>query len=346
MDGGASTRSRKDEHIRINLDADVGGAITTGFENYRFQHLALPEIDLDDVTTETSLFGRSMRAPILISCMTGGTENAWRINAVLAEVAQAQGFAMGLGSGRALLENPDAPGFDARRRAPDVPLLANIGAAQVNSKGGVEAARRILELTGADAMTVHLNPLQEALQPEGEPRFKGLLRNIEALCRDLGAPVVVKEVGSGLAPDVVAALFGAGVYAVDVAGAGGTSWSEVERHRATGTRQNVAQAFAGWGIPTAEALVAARAVAGDRPVIASGGLRHGLDVAIAIALGADLAGIAGPFLRAADRGPDAASDFGAELVEVLRIVMFCVGASNLVAFRSAPRLVRASETLA
>ena len=344
METGPSTASRKDDHIRINLGADVAGAVSAGFENYRFQHRALPEIDLDDVSTATSLFGRAMRAPILISCMTGGTENAGRINAVLAEVAQASGLAMGLGSGRALLENPGAPGFDARRRAPDVPLLANIGAAQLNATGGVETSRRLLDLTSADALCLHLNPLQEALQPEGEPRFKGLLRKIEALCRALGAPVVVKEVGWGLAPDVVAALFEAGVSAVDVAGAGGTSWSEVARRRATGRRDQVARAFARWGIPTTEALVAARAAAGHRTVIASGGVRDGMDVSIAIALGADVAGLAGPFLRAADQGPQAAADFAAELVDTLRIVMFCVGASDLAAFRSAPRLVRASAS--
>ena len=344
METGPSTASRKDDHIRINLAANVTGEVKTGFDNYRFEHLALPEIDLDDVSTATSLFGRGMRAPILISCMTGGTENAQRINAVLAEVAQAHGFAMGLGSGRALLENPRAPGFDVRSRAPDVPLLANIGAAQLNAAGGVEASRRILDLTRADALCVHLNPLQEALQPEGEARFKGLLRNIEALCLALGAPVVVKEVGSGLATDVVAALFDAGVSAVDVAGAGGTSWSEVERRRSSGTKEKVARAFARWGIPTAEALVAARTAAGNRMVIASGGLRDGMDVAIAIALGADLAGLAGPFLRAADQGPEAAAELAAELVDVLRIVMFCAGASDLAAFRSAPRLVRASAS--
>lgn len=344
METAASMTARKDDHLRINLAEEVGGELTTGFEDYRFEHLALPEIDLAEVSTETSLFGRAMQAPILISCMTGGTEQAGRINTLLAEVAQAYGFAMGLGSGRVLLENKRAPGFDVRRLAPDVPLLANLGAAQLIARGGVDACRRVVDLTGADAMVVHLNPLQEAIQPEGQPRYRGVLSQVERLCITLGAPVVVKEVGFGLASDVVAALFDAGVFAVDVAGAGGTSWSEVERRRLTGRQAGIARAFAGWGIPTAQALVEARAVAGNRLVFASGGLRDGMDVAIAIALGADFAGLAGPFLRVADAGLGAASDFAAELVGVLRVAMFCAGASDLAAFRSAPRLVRASAS--
>ena len=333
------TRARKDDHLRINLAAEVTGEVSAGFENYRFEHLALPEIDLSEVSLSTSLFGRTMRAPILISCMTGGTPEAARLNSILAETAQEHGLAMGLGSGRVLLEDPQAPGMDVRERAPDIPLLANLGAGQLRQGTDVEACRRLIDLTGADAMVLHLNPLQEALQPEGEPRFRGLLRHIERLCVSLGAPVVVKEVGSGLAPDVVAALFAAGVAAVDVAGAGGTSWSEVERHRLTGTRERIALAFRSWGIPTTRAVIAARAVAGERLVFASGGVRTGMDVAIALGLGADLVGLAGPFLRAAAVGPETADDLAVELAGVLRVVMFCVGARDLSSFRAAPRLI-------
>ena len=310
-----------------------------GFERYRFDHLALPELDLAEVSTATVLFGRQLRAPLLVSCMTGGTEDAARFNRLLAEVAQQQGLAMGLGSGRVLLEDPDAPGFDVRGLAPDVPLLANLGAAQLNRGKGVDDCRRLLELTRSDALVLHLNPLQEALQPEGEPRFRGLLNRIEQLCTSLEAPVIVKEVGFGLSADVVRALFDAGVTGVDVAGAGGTSWSEVERHRMAGTAERIAFAFRGWGIPTAEALVAAREVAGGRLVIASGGIRDGMDAAIAIALGADLAGLAGPFLRAAAEGKEAAISFATELAEVIRVTMFCVGAKDLDTFHTAPRLV-------
>ena len=333
------TRARKDDHLRINLAGEVTGEVSAGFEKYRFEHLALPEIDLSDVSLSTSLFGRPMRAPILVSCMTGGTREAARLNAILSETAQHYGLAMGLGSGRVLLEDPEAPGLDVRGRAPDVPLLANLGAGQLNKGTGVDACRRLLDLTGADAMVLHLNPLQEALQPEGEPKFRGLLQHIERLCLSLEAPVVVKEVGSGLAPDVVAALFAAGVAGVDVAGAGGTSWSEVERHRLTGTHKRVALAFRSWGIPTTQAVIAARAVAGDRLVFASGGVRTGMDVAIALGLGADLVGLAGPFLRAAAAGPEAAADLAVELSGVLRVVMFCVGTPDLASFRAVPRLV-------
>ena len=334
------TRTRKEEHLRINLAGDVTGEVPAGFDRYRFEHLALPEIDFAEVSSATALFGRAMRAPILVSCMSGGTAEAARLNAILAETAQEHGLAMGLGSGRVLLENPSAPGFDVRSRAPGIPLLANLGAAQLNQGKGVDACRRIVDLTDADALVLHLNPLQEALQPEGEPRFRGLLRQVELLCNSLGAPVVVKEVGSGLAPDVVAALFAAGVAAVDVAGAGGTSWSEVERHRLTGVQARVALAFRSWGIPTAEAVVAARSVAGDRLVIASGGVRDGMEVAIALGLGADIAGLAGPFLRAAAAGPESASDLASQLAGVLRVVMFCVGAADLAAFKATPRLVK------
>lgn len=336
----APTSSRKADHLRLNLAGDVLGDLSAGFERYRFDHLALPDLDLAEVSTATTFCGRALRAPVLVSCMTGGTPEAASFNRVLAEVAQEAGLAMGLGSGRVLLERPTAPGFDLRAAAPDVPLLANLGAAQLNSGTGIDDCRRLLELTKADALVLHLNPLQEALQPEGEPRFKGLLRRIELLSASLGAPVIVKEVGWGLAEDVVAALFGVGVAAVDVAGAGGTSWSEVERGRLSGTPAKVALAFRGWGIPTTEAVVAARRVAGDRTVIASGGLRGGMDVAIALALGADLAGLAGPFLRAAAAGAQNAADFAAELQGILRTAMFCVGARDLAAFRAHPRLVR------
>ncbi len=315
------------------------GAVSAGFERYRFDHRALPELDLAEVSTATTFCGRRLRSPLLISCMTGGTVEAARLNRLLAEVAQQAGLAMGLGSGRVLLEKPDAPGFNLREVAPDIPLLANLGAAQLNRGTGVEDCRRLLELTSADALVLHLNPLQEALQPEGEPRFKGLLRRIDLLCASLGAPVIVKEVGFGLAEDIVAALFEAGVEAVDVAGAGGTSWSEVERHRLTGTAARIALSFRSWGIPTTEAIVGARRAAGQGTVIASGGLRDGMDVAKALALGADLAGLAGPFLRAAATGREAAADFAAELEGVLRLAMFCVGARDLADLRARPRLV-------
>ena len=325
----SATPSRKAEHLRINVERDVAAkGIDAGFDAYRFAHRALPEIDLSDVATSAELFGKRLSAPILISCMTGGTPEALPINRCLARVAQQHGFAMGLGSGRALIESPESlASFDVRADAPDVVLLANLGAVQLNRGYGATQCRRLVELLHADALVLPLNPLQEALQPEGDTCFRGLLGRIAKLCGDVEFPIVVKEVGWGIAAPDVRGLFDAGVAAVDVAGAGGTSWSEVERYRISDEwRARVAAAFAGWGIPTAQCLVEARAAVPAGTLVASGGIRDGLDVAKALALGADVVGIAGPFLRAAHRGFEAADSLARELVETLRIAMFCVAA--------------------
>lgn len=342
----AATMGRKADHIRINLHEDVAAkGVDSGFAAYRFLHQALPELDLEAVDTSVEVLGRRLGAPLLISSMTGGTPEARAINRTLAEVAEARGLAMGLGSGRALLEHPEGlDTFDVRPVAPGVLLLANLGAVQLSRGVTAGDCRRLVARLGADALVLHLNPLQEALQPEGDGGFDGLLARIEALCRRLEVPVVVKEVGWGIAPDTVRRLLDAGVAAVDVAGAGGTSWSEVERHRIEDpVRSRVAAAFAGWGIPTAEALRLARAAAPDATIFGSGGIRTGLDVAKAVALGADVVGMARPFLLAADEGVQAAHDLARELVEVLRIAMFCVGVGTIRELRGSPRLLREGE---
>ena len=342
----AGTTGRKAEHIRINLREDVAAkGVDSGFARYRFLHQALPELDLNAVDTSVEVLGRRLAAPLLISSMTGGTPEARRINRTLAEVAQARGLAMGLGSGRALLEHPEVRDtFAVRALAPDALLLANLGAVQLNRGVTVDDCRRLVGGLGADALVLHLNPLQEALQPEGDVCFGGLLRRIEALCSRVGVPVVVKEVGWGIAPDTARRLLDAGAAAIDVAGAGGTSWSEVERHRIEDpVRSRVAAAFAGWGIPTADALRLVRAAEPDAPVFASGGVRTGLDVAKAVALGADLVGLARPFLLAANEGPRAAHDLALELAEVLRVTMLCVGARTIDDLQGTPRLVRQGE---
>lgn len=332
-----SSSARKADHLRINLAEDVSSDAATGLDEFHFRHLALPEIDLADVQLSTGFLDRRLAAPFVISCMTGGTEAAQPINRILAAAAQRFGFALGLGSGRALLESPELLStFDVRDLAPDVPLLVNLGAVQLNRGLTVDHARRLVDVLRADALVIHLNPLQESLQPSGDVQFGRLLERIETLCRTLGVPVIAKEVGFGISEPDAVRLAEAGVYAIDVAGAGGTSWSEVERHRLSGPLRKVAAAFRGWGTPTADSLVQVRGRLPRLPLIASGGIRNGIQAAVALALGADLVGVAGPMLRAAARGEDAAGDLAAELVETLRRVMFCTGAASLEALRQVP----------
>jgi isopentenyl-diphosphate delta-isomerase len=341
--GEHRTAARKADHIRINLEEDVSAkGVDNGFATWRLVHRALPEIDLDDVRLDTHLLGRRLAAPLLISCMTGGTAQAQQINQRLAGAAQRAGLAMGLGSCRALLEQPELlPTFDVRDTAPDVLLLANLGAVQLNRGVSGADCNRLLEILRADALVLHLNPLQEALQPEGDTCFGGLLERIRTVCREVAAPVVVKEVGWGIAPDLVRALLDAGAAAVDVAGAGGTSWSEVERHRMPNPeRARVAAAFAGWGIPTAIALEGARAAAPDACLIASGGVRSGIDAAKALALGADAVGFAGPLLRAAAEGEAALASALDVVIDELRLALFCSGAATPLAMRDPGRVIR------
>jgi isopentenyl-diphosphate delta-isomerase len=332
-------RQRKLDHIRINLQNDVDSKnISSGFERYRFIHCALPEFDLEAVDTSTELFGKHLAAPFFISSMTGGTPEAKEINQRLAEAAQAAGVGMGIGSQRAAIEDPTlADTYRVRHLAPDIPLLANLGAIQLNYGYGLDECRRAVEMIKADALILHLNSLQEALQPEGETRFGGLLSKIEAICRVLEVPVVVKEVGWGISEQVAHQLAGAGVAAIDIAGAGGSSWSQVEMYRAvTDSQRQVAAAFVDWGIPTAESLLMARRGAPDLPILASGGIRDGIQMAKAIALGAAACGVAGAFLHAADESTAAVADFITVLVTQLRVAMFAVGAIDVAALRRTP----------
>jgi isopentenyl-diphosphate Delta-isomerase len=323
--------SRKADHIRINLDEDVRSGLTTGLERYRFIHRALPEIDLEAVDLTLPLFNRCLQAPILISSMTGGTEEASRINRTLAEAAQATGIAMGLGSQRAAIERPElADTFRVRDVAPDILLFANLGAVQLNYGYGVDECRRAVEMIEADALILHLNAMQEAVQPEGDTRFAGLVDKIEQVCRALPIPVIAKEVGWGVSEEDVRMLAGAGVAAIDVAGAGGTSWSQVEMHRAkTESQKRLASAFIDWGIPTADAILNVRRATPDLTVIASGGLRTGLDIAKCIALGASLGGMAGPFLKAAAQSVELTIQTIEEIQREIRVCMFAAGTGNI-----------------
>lgn len=325
-------KQRKSDHIRINLQQDVGfKRVSTGFERYRLVHRALPELDLSEVDTSTALLGKPLAVPLLISSMTGGVPEARAINRRLAEAAQEAGIGMGVGSQRAAIEDPAlADTYRVRPLAPNILLLANLGAVQLNYGYGLDECRRAVEMIQADALILHLNPLQEALQPEGNRRFAGLLDKIEAVCKALEAPVVVKEVGWGVSEEVARQLADAGVAAIDVAGAGGVSWSQVEMHRAAAdSGRQVAAAFADWGIPTAESLLMARRGAPDLPIIASGGIRDGVQIARAIALGAAACGVAGPFLHAASESTAAVTELIDVLVDQLRIAMFAVGAADI-----------------
>lgn len=323
--------ARKADHIRINLEEDVRSGLTTGLERYRFVHRALPELNLEEIDLSQELFGRKLRAPLLISSMTGGTDQAAEINRLLATAAQETGVAMGVGSQRAAIENPKlAASFQVRRYAPQALLFANLGAVQLNERYGVRECLRAVEMIEADALILHLNALQEAVQPEGDTRWAGLLKKIETVCRTLPIPVIAKEVGWGFSERDARWLADAGVAAIDVAGAGGTSWSQVEMHRARDESQRrLAAAFVDWGIPTAQAILNVRRAAPELIVIASGGLRTGVDIAKCLALGARLGGMASPFLKAAARSLEDVILTIQELRREIQVCMFAAGVGSL-----------------
>ena len=335
------TDQRKEDHIRINLEEDVAFKnLKTGLENYFFMHEALPELDLDEIDTTTTLFGKPLQRPILISSMTGGTARASDINRILATAAEATGMAMGLGSQRAALEDPIlAESFHVRRYAPNALIFANIGAVQLNYGYGLAELQRAVDMCEADALILHLNALQEAVQPEGDRNFSGLYAKIEEVCRHLPVPVIAKEVGWGLSAKTATRLVNLGISALDVAGAGGTSWSQVEMYRAPTKRlARVAGAFIDWGIPTAASIGYCRQATADLPVFASGGLHSGIDIAKAIALGANLGGVAGDFLKAAvtDNRIEDVVELAETITDELRIAMFCAGAANLAQLSQTP----------
>ncbi len=317
---------RKADHLRIAAEPDVLGSASTGLELLRLRHRALPGRDLADVSLETELLGVTLQAPLVVSAMTGGTAEAERINQDLARAATEHGVALVLGSGRPLLDDPDL--LRTYRSAARPPLLlANLGAAQLDP----DRAARLVELLGADGLSIHLNPIQEAVQPEGTPGFTGVAERIAAIVEALAPlPVVVKEVGFGMDPLDVVALRDAGVAAVDVAGAGGTNWATIEGRRDPRAAA-VAAAFADWGVPTAEAVRGAVAVAEGSPlaILASGGIRDGVEAAKCLALGARAAGLARPFLLAAQAGQAGAAVEA--VVRQLRIATWAAGAPSAAA---------------
>ena len=332
------TRDRKAEHIRLALDRRMQLEVNY-FDEYRFGHEALPEIDFAEIDTSVEFLGKRLDAPLLVSSMTGGTAMAGRINLNLAGGAERTGVALGVGSQRKALEDPSkADTFRVREAAPSIPLLANLGAVQLNYGVGVAECRQVVEMIGADALILHLNPLQEAIQPEGQGDFAGLLPKIGEVVRALPVPVVVKEIGCGLSERTARALAAQGVRILDTAGVGGTSWARIEAARAGDA--DLGESFAGWGIPTPESIRQVRRLdamfegGAGVTVIASGGVRNGIDAAKALALGADLVGMAYPFLEAATRSPEEVAERVRRIVRELRICMFCLGVKTIAELRT------------
>ena len=341
-DRSSGNERRKDAQLRACLTNDVqGGEITTGFERYRFVHQALPEIDWAAIDLSVSLLGKRLAAPVVISPMTGGCRLGAVINRNLALAAQRLGLAMGVGSQRAAIVDPAlAWTYQVREYAPDILLLGNLGAVQLNAGFGLAECRLAMAMIGADGLYLHLNALQEVHQCPGDRNFRGLIEQIAAVCGQLGAPVVAKEVGWGISRQAAAALAATGVSGIDVSGAGGTSWSVVQQLVAGKTREEALRSpFAAWGIPTAESLRQALATAPGLPVIASGGIRNGVDAAKALALGATAVGIAQPLLQPAAESAAAVIAKLEQFILELRTALFCVGAASIASLPQTQQLV-------
>jgi isopentenyl-diphosphate delta-isomerase len=333
-------KQRKKEGIDIPLQKNVQAKTTSTYLEYvRLVHNALPEVDYDDIDTSMTFLGKRFSAPIIIDSMTGGTDEATVINGRLGELAEKYGFGMGLGSQRAGLKSEElaATYSIARKNAPNAFLIANIGGAQLSKGLTVDEAKRIVKMIGANALVVHLNPLQELVQPEGEPRYKGVLGQISELAKTIDIPLIVKEVGAGISKEVAIKLEMANVSAINIAGAGGTSWAGVEKLRAESLKddlkKHLGEMFWDWGIPTAASLIEVRRAV-KLPLIASGGLRNGLEVAKCVALGASMAAMAYPFLQTAAQSRESLFAFADTILAELKSTMFLVGAKNIAALAS------------
>lgn len=318
------TSSRKDDHIRICMERDVEFGKGNGFERYGLEHRALPEISHRDIDTSTEFLGKKFRIPFFIEAMTGGSRGTEKINRNLAMAAEEMGIGMGLGSQRAMLEDRELSyTYEVRDVAPSIFLLGNIGAVQLSGYSVREVSGLVKDIK-ADGLAVHLNAAQEMSQPEGDRNWSGVLEDIRKLCSKASFPVIVKETGCGISGDIARKLEQAGAACIDVAGAGGTSWVRVEHHRGSGT----AKAFQEWGIPTAESLRQCREQV-KIPLIASGGMRSGLDCAKAMAMGSSLAGFALPLLKPATESHRAVKEKLEHLARELRKAMLLAGAGNI-----------------
>lgn len=334
-----SAEDRKDAHLRICLEEAIAGlGVTNGFERWRFEHDALPELSLAEVDPSVTVFGKRLAAPLMIGAMTGGTERAGRINRMLAQAAQECGVAMALGSQRKMIERPETrPTFHVRDVAPDVLLMGNVGAVQLNYGVTAEHCRFLVREAGCDVFAFHLNPLQEAIQPEGDTDFRGLVGKLEQVIPEVGVPVVLKEVGAGFSEKTLRKIAHLPFAGLETAGVGGTSWAKIETYRTDSwIQQMTGRRLAAWGVPTADSLRAAvRVLGGHKTLLCSGGIRTGLEVAKAVALGADVVCSALPFLKAASEGGfEAVVMTLRQLIDELRTVMFVTGSRTLAELRT------------
>ncbi len=334
------TEKRKAEHIRICLEQKAQARkATAGFEDIQLIHRALPEVDRQKIRLSTSFLGKQLSAPLIVGAMTGGTEEATQINASIAEAVEKLGLGMGVGSQRAAIEDKklEKTYAIARKKAPSAFLIANIGGVQLVHGYGLKEVKKVIEMIDADAVAVHLNAVQEAVQPEGQTNFKGVLTKIGEIAGELDKPVIVKETGCGISAEDAKALEAAGVKAIDVGGVGGTSFAAVEYYRSTNLN-NMGEVFWDWGIPTAVSLIETTQSV-KIPVIASGGVRSGLDIAKSLALNASLASISQPVLEAAVKGAKETEKLLSRLIDELRNAMFLVGAENLESLAKVPVVI-------
>lgn len=340
----SSTEDRKLDHIRICLEHDVQSSVPTGFNDIQLVHAAAPEINLDDVDLRCIFLGHKLSAPLIVTAMTGGHNEATLINQNIAEAVEELGLAMGVGSQRSAIEDSSlTPSFTiARQSAPTAFLVGNIGAPQLSLGYGVDEAETAIVMIKANALAIHFNAAQEAIQPEGESTFSGIIRALGNLVQKASVPIIAKETGAGISREIAILLAKAGVKALDVAGLGGTSWPAVEAERAkaeNSRKTTLGRWFTDWGIPTAVSTYeAAQNV--SIPLIASGGIRTGIDVAKAIALGAQMGGVALPVLAPATISSSMVREYLETLLHGLKATMFLVGASNLEELSRAPIVVQ------
>lgn len=339
---------RKTEHIRLCLTDQVEGVNkSTGLEGISFIHNALPEINFNDISLTTDFLQKQLKAPFLVSSMTGGSALATEINLNLAVASEEKGWAIGLGSTRALLESTAyEDSFLIRKQAKTVPVIANLGAVQLNYGYGVDECQRIVDATEADSLVLHLNSLQEVVQDGGDLNFDQLLPRIEEICKKLSVPVGVKEVGFGIDGTVAKKLYDVGIHYVDVAGAGGTSWSQVEKLRTKDPlREAAAEAFNNWGLPTKDCLVSVRSALPKVPLVASGGMKTGLDAAKALTIGADVVGYARTLLKAATESVEEVINVMDQIEFELKMAMFGIGVKTLEELKNTNRVTIMGRSL-